>query len=214
MFSFQSVIFLLLFIVMFFLPHFIGHLEFKFWLYFIIIYDFYYMNDDIIDAISKILIMSIIIVTLSNIDTVSLFLFRTLVLYHRHCCCLFLLSFLYVLSLWKSLSTRFDHWLHWKYIYGRWYYLYTCHVCFSLSTIVSYNHHRCWFSFLSFLFFILHRWVQPLIRIIDYLGSTQLWNNISAIYSVCFYPTTMALYHIHCWWLLLFVKFPLFPPLK
>ena len=131
--------------------------------------------------------MLVLIVTSINTVTVSLFLFRKIVLYHCHLCWLLICSFLYVFSLYMSVTTRFDHWLHQKYISGRWYYLYKSHVGF-LTTMVSYHHHRCWF--LLYCHFSLsppHKWAESLIGIIDYIGSTQLSNHIGAIDHV-FHP--------------------------
>ena len=75
LFSVQSVLFSLLFIVMFFTLILLAVSDSKFLLYHIIIFDFYDLNDDIIDSIPIIIIILFLIATYSNTFMESLFFF-------------------------------------------------------------------------------------------------------------------------------------------
>ena len=84
-FSVQSVILSLLFIVMFLTSVLLAVSNSNFRLYFIIIFDFYDSNDDIIDAIPIILIILVLIVT-SNNTVMVIFFTGTMASYHRYHC--------------------------------------------------------------------------------------------------------------------------------
>ena len=151
--------------------------------------------------------MLVLIVTSINTVTVSLFLFRKIVLYHCHLCWLLICSFLYVFSLYMSVTTRFDHWLHRKYISGRLYYLYKYHVGFSHNNgLISPSP---LLIFILLPFFIVPSpqmsrstyWDNWLYR--KYSDQQSYWRYWSCFSS----PITTALYHIHRLWLLLYVIF-------
>ena len=67
--------------------------------------------------------------------------------------------------------------------------------------------------FCRFHLFVPHGWVQLLVGIADYIGSTLLIDHIITIYHNCFSPSTMALFYCHSCRLLYFavfiVSFPL-----
>ena len=170
------------------------------------------LNDDIIDSFPIILIILVLSVTSSNTITVSFFFSHQNGVVSSSPLLIYFLSYFSVSSLLTSVTTHWDHWLHWKYTSGWSYYLCISCVFFSQHNGVISPSSLLIDIFCCFLLLPPHEWVLPLVGINDYIGSTLLSYHTRAIYHVFSSPRNMALYHHHCWWLLLYVIFLCFLP--
>ena len=145
-FSIQSVIFSWSFIVIFFTSVLLAVLNSNFWLYFIMIFDFYDLNDNIIDEIPMILISLVLIITSINTLTGNLFFLQNNIVVSPLPLLIVFLLYLSLSSLRMSMTTvgitdyigiscLGDHIIA------------TYNVCFSPGTIVSYHRNHCWLLF-------------------------------------------------------------------